>query len=109
MDKEIWVLLIVAAMIPTTSFVAFFAMRLLDSRFQNTYPGLKIFVAGISPSLLIVVVLAVWHYFEYKAYLRGPQEGWMGPLLFLIYGFPYFMLNVLCNFMVAGFFSRQRK
>ena len=85
MGDEIGLPLIVAAIIAITSIVTFFAMRFLDRHMPNTYSLPKIIAAGIFPSLLIVAVLAVWHYFEYQAYLRGPQEGWMGPLLFLIY------------------------
>lgn len=109
MDDEIWVPLIVAAIIVMTSIVTLVAMRFLDRRIPNTRTLPKIIAAGIFPSLLIVAILAVWHYFEYQAYLRGPQEGWMGPLLFLIYGFPYFVMNILCNLMVVGYFSRHDK
>ncbi len=109
MSDEIWLPLIVAAIIAITSVVSFFGIRFLDRRMPIKYSLPKIIVAGIFPSILIVAILAVWHYFEYQAYLRGPREGFMGPLLLLIYGFPYFIINLLCNLFVAGYFRWQSK
>jgi hypothetical protein len=109
MSDETWLWIELAAIVVASCFTAFFAMRGLNKALPNVSSIAKVIAAGILPSLSIVLILIVWDYVDYQEYLKGPQEGRMGPLLFLIYGFPYFILNLLCNLYAAGYAHRQKK
>jgi hypothetical protein len=62
---------------------------------------LKAFLAGILPTMLIIAGLTVWHFQVLEDVRAGRQEGFMSPLVILIYGFPIFFVNLAANFLAA--------
>jgi hypothetical protein len=58
-------------------------------------------IAGILPTLAALIALTLWHFQAEAAYARGPQTGFMSPLVILIYAFPYFALNLVANLYAA--------
>jgi hypothetical protein len=72
---------------------------------------LRVLVAGFAPSMLIVLVLSAWQVqarTEFDQTLHEPGDGFMGPLLFLIYGYPVFLAHLLMNLAVAGWAGRSK-
>jgi hypothetical protein len=106
-ENLMWVTLTVIIIVSTT--VAFFTENFLDRALPLKYALFKIIFAGILPTLLIILFLMAWDYFDYLQYLNGPQEGHMGAVVFLLYGFPYVLLNFLCNLCAAVYSRRQHK
>ena len=59
-------------------------------------------VAGLLPISLIVLALYVWERIERARYeASGSDEGYMGPMLFLLYGYPLVILIVIACFVAA--------
>jgi heme/copper-type cytochrome/quinol oxidase subunit 3 len=109
MSDEFGLILSAIAIIAVCSAVSFFAQRQLEQLFSRFSAGFKFFFAALLPTLLMILILLVWEYYDYQEYLKGPQEGRMGPLLFLIYGFPFFVVNLACNFLAAILATRKNK
>ena len=63
---------------------------------------LKLVFAGLVPTLLIVVALTVWQVIARYQYDHGPNhDGFMGPMVALIYGFPLVLGNLVTNVVFA--------
>jgi hypothetical protein len=107
MGEEVGVILVALALIGVCSSVSFFAKRQLEKLFPRVREELKFFSSALLPTLITVMTLLIWDHYDYQQYLKGPQEGRMGPLLFLIYGFPWFIINLVCNFSAVIHATRQ--
>jgi hypothetical protein len=46
-------------------------------------------------------VLTAWHVQVLPDVRAGKQEGFMSPLVILIYGFPIFLMNLVLNYVVS--------
>lgn len=69
---------------------------------RELHGGAQIFVAGLAPLVLLVTILWVWDRIEraeHAAQGLGPE--YMGPLLLLIYGFPFLIIMVVVDFLAA--------
>jgi hypothetical protein len=82
-----------------TTMLSWFTARWLLGRL----PGVAIAaISGFGPLIIIIAGLALWHFVEFSAYqASGSQDGFMGPLLILLYGFPYFVIMVFLNLAAA--------
>jgi hypothetical protein len=109
MAEEFGLILVAITIIVICSAVSFFAIRQLELLSSSVGAGFKFFFAALLPTLLIILILFVWDHYDYQEYLKGPQVGRMGPLLFLIYGFPFFVINLVCNFLAAIHAIRENK
>jgi len=63
--------------------------------------SLWIAASALLPTMMIVIGLVVWDRFEWHEYLKGPRDGYMSPLVGLIYGFPLVLINLICNTAAA--------
>lgn len=98
--SENLVLAIPLLLIVASAALSRLCMRRLGDRLNF---ALRIMIAGFLPTVLIVLALGIWHYVELAEYrASGSQDGFMGPLLFLIYGFPFFIITVVAGFIAAG-------
>lgn len=88
--------------------VAWLVVDSLNKVWPAHWRWLKVLAAGLLPTLIIVAVLVAWHVYARIEYERGPREGFMSPLLILLYGYPYVLLNIVVSFAVAFRGSRQR-
>ena len=70
--------------------------------------SLWIVVAGLLPTALIIIGLVIWDQIAWREYLKGPREGYMSPLVGLIYGFPWLAANLVGN-MSAAVWSGKRQ
>lgn len=69
---------------------------------RGLHGGAQIFVAGVAPLILLVTILWVWEKVERTAHAaQGLEAEYMGPLLFLVYGFPYLIIMVVADFLAA--------
>jgi hypothetical protein len=109
MADESGLILGAIAIIAVCAAISFFTLRQLEKSLFHLSSGFKFFFAALLPTLLMILILFVWDYYDYQEYLKGPQEGRMGPLLFLIYGFPFFVVNLACNFLAAILATRKNK
>lgn len=98
----------IIATIAISSIMSFAFMKALTKLHSLSNVWLRWLAAGTLPTLLIIACLFVRDHFEYIEYLKGPQEGWMSPLVGLIYGFPYFVANLVINFLAAGYAGHRR-
>jgi hypothetical protein len=80
----------------------FACTRIIDSYFVNWSSRSKGLFAGILPSLIIAFLLAGWHIQATAEYAKEPQNGFMSPLLVLIYGFPLFLAYLIFSLIVAN-------
>jgi hypothetical protein len=80
----------------------FACKKIVDRYFENWSRRSKGLFAGILPSLIIVFLLVGWHIQATAEYAKGPQDGFMSPLLVLIYGFPLFLAYLIFSFIVAN-------
>ena len=63
---------------------------------------LRVAMGTLMPISLIVLTLYVWHVIDYARYEAcGIEEGYMSPLVILLYGFPYIILIVIASFVAA--------
>jgi hypothetical protein len=76
--------------------------RIIDSYLVNWSSRSKLLFAGILPSLIIVLLLVGWHIQATAEYAKGPQNGFMSPLLVLIYGFALVLAYLIFSFIVAN-------
>ena len=83
-------------------------MKLTEKRFRHWSKFLSILFAGIAPSVLIVIVLALLHLWFSAGHSNGADEGFMSPLLVLLYGYPIFLINLGINLLVAYSFSKRK-
>ena len=84
------------------------AARLTRER-TTAYRGLKIIFAGLLPTLFIVFGLAVWEVIARYQYDHGPtHDGFMGPMVGLIYGFTFILGNLITNMIFAVLRGRSR-
>jgi uncharacterized protein YybS (DUF2232 family) len=88
------------------SALSWFVADFLARRTRQRNSILKSAFAGIVPTLLIVLGLAVWDHFAWQEYLKGPRDGYMSPLVGLIYGGFHLFGNLVCN--LASAFWRRR-
>jgi hypothetical protein len=69
----------------------------------------RILIAGFEPTLLIVVALSIWQVVARMEFDRTHHEdGFMGPLVILIYGFPLILGNLCANLAVPAWFGRSK-
>jgi hypothetical protein len=64
--------------------------------------GGRVLAAGIAPMMLLIATLWVWDKVA-RAQLSTmeQQEGYMGPLLLLLYGFPFLVIMLVANVLAA--------
>lgn len=67
------------------------------------------FLGGSAPTILLVVGLIVLDRHERAVYAAGPQDGYMSPLVGLLYGFPFILLNLVLNFVVAHRLAKRAR
>lgn len=83
-----------------TALLSWFIARWLNGRLARFK---SIIIAGFAPVILIILALGIWHFMQLSAYrASGSQEGFMGPLLFLLYGFPYFVMMIAVDLVAAA-------
>lgn len=98
--SEYLILPIAVLLIAASVGLSWFCMRWLGDRLNF---ALRIMIAGFLPTVLIVLAIGIWHYVELAEYrTSGSLDGFMGPLLILIYGFPFFIITVVGGFIAAG-------
>ena len=75
----------------------------------NGSRGLKIAFAGLLPTLLLIVGVWVWEVIARYQYDHGPaHDGFMGPMVGLIYGLPFLLGNLSANMIIAAWRGRSR-
>jgi hypothetical protein len=68
----------------------------------NLPSGVDVLFAGLLPFFLTAIVIMIWHWIERARYVAsGSQEGFMGPGLLLLYGFPIFIIMVVVDILAA--------
>ena len=68
----------------------------------------KLLFAGLVPTLLLVFALAIWQIIARYQYDRGPiHDGFMGPMVGLIYGFRLVLGNLITNMVFAFWRGRS--
>ena len=95
------ILLVVLAPIFGCSLLSFLFITLIKRYFHGRRRLSKILTAGLLPTTILIFALIIWHYIELAAHQKGPQLGYMSPLLLLIYGFPIVVVNLVVNILVA--------
>ena len=104
--NENFVIPAIALLIAATSLLSWFAARWLNGRF---FRPASILIAGFAPVVLIVSAIGIWNQVELSAYrASGSQEGYMGPLLILLYGFPYFVIMVVVDLVAAASAGKRK-
>jgi hypothetical protein len=77
---------------------------LLAKRLGDHLPrAISIVVSGCVPVAMLTLVILIWHEFEYAEYkASGSQDGFMGPLTYIVYGFPVFIAMVVIDLFAAA-------
>ena len=89
---------------------AFFLSRFMRNRFAGISARIKIAVAGLAGVLAPVLYLSIWQAIEVAMReARGDTTEYMGPIVFLIYGFPLFIISSALCFVLAFLGNRQPK
>lgn len=101
-------LLAVLAILAVSGCVVWLVVTILSQAWPASRRWPKVLLAGLTPTLIIIALLSAWHVWARIEYENAPQEGFMSPLLILLYGFPYALLNLAVNFGVALRVSRAR-
>jgi len=87
-------------LISATALLSWFIARWLNGRLARFK---SIIIAGFVPVILSTLALYIWHFVERSAYrASGSQEGFMSPLLFLLYGFLYFVIMIAVDLVAAA-------
>ncbi len=93
-------------LIGATALLSWFIARWLNGRLARFK---SFIIAGSVPVILVTLALGIWHFVELSAYrASGSREGFMGPLLILLYGFPYFVIMIAVD-LVAAALARKPK
>ncbi|MBV7266839.1 hypothetical protein [Erythrobacter ani] len=91
--------------------VAFALGRVLSVRFDRIPDPLKVTVAGLSPTLAVIGYFWIWQKID-LALLQEPPvaEYYMGPMVFLIYGWPILLAVAIASFFFAAhvFYGRKK-
>jgi hypothetical protein len=83
------------------SVVVWIAVKVLNRIGEGWPIWAKVGLAGTLPTLLIIAALTLWHVQVVSDVRAGRQEGFMSPLVILIYGFPIFFVNLALNYLAA--------
>lgn len=96
-----WVLIFIAF----SSLLSVVFARWLDKRSINIGPW-RFLGAGSLPTLLIFVMLAIGHimWLQHQPDEHDPYS----PLMFLMFGFPFVLLNLMANIGAVFVFGRKR-
>ena len=89
------------------SAISWFSAIGLVRRLHSRGRSLWIVTAGLLPTALIIIGLAIWDHFAWQEYLKGPRDGYMSPLVFLLYGFPFLLGNLVMNLAAAAWAGRR--
>lgn len=108
MDEETLVGLVVISVSGLACLITIGLMCLLEKCFPNWWPWVKVALSGLFPTVFIIAALFVWHEIAVAEHSRNPSEGFMSPLLVLLYGFPYVLINLAANIAAANW-ARHRK
>lgn len=85
--------------------LSWFSMNWIGNRWPR---AIKITVSGFVPILLVTLVMAIWHNIEAAEYrVSGSQEPFMGPLVIMVYTFPFFFFMIVVD-LVAAALSKKR-
>jgi hypothetical protein len=103
--SESLILPLAAAFILGSALISWFVGRRLK---QNWPRPLKVLIAGLLPTVTTIVFIGIWHYVELENYREsGSQDGFMGPLVILVYGFPIFLLMLIADLIAAAIASKR--
>jgi hypothetical protein len=100
-SEETSITLALFCILTASVLISWFAKLYSNRHFTNLPAWWLTVIAGTLPTGLMVFGLWIWHLFAYQEYHRGAQGGWMSPLLFLIYGFWFWIPNLAFNVFVA--------
>lgn len=65
--------------------------------------AINIIVSGCVPIAVLTLIIFIWHELEYAEYkASGSQDGFMGPLTFVVYGFPVFVAMLVIDLVAAA-------
>lgn len=91
---------ILALLLAASAGISWGLMRWLHR--YNWPVAVKIMFSGLLPFAITVVTILFWDSVERAAYdARGLDEGFMGPGVFLIYGFPYLIAMVIADVLAT--------
>jgi hypothetical protein len=105
-DKTI--ILLALAIIALSAASSWFSMRVVERRYSHRRRSVNIFIAGVIPLLVAVILLVAWDIVLQVRYPVEGSNGNMSPLILLIYGYPYFALMLLGCFATASRVKRAQ-
>ena len=89
---------------------AYFLARLLGKRATGMPNALKVFIAGLAGVIAPIVYLWVLQTVDVALReARGDTSDYMGPMVLLIYGFPFFVISSILSFVLAYFGARRAR
>ena len=90
--------------------VAYALGRVLSVRFDRISDALKVTVAGLSPTFAVIGYFWIWQKIDFAQHqaTRG-DDGYMGPMVFLIYGWPIVLALAIASFFFAAHIFYDRK
>lgn len=83
----------------------------MSVRFGRIPDLLKVTVAGLSPTFAVIGYFWIWQKLDFAQHqaTRG-DEGYMGPMVFLIFGWPILLAVAFASFFFAAhtFYGRKK-
>jgi chromate transport protein ChrA len=96
-------ILIGLALVLPSLLVTWLLSRILN-RYNRTIAGIfKLLAAGFAPTFLLIFILWVW-----DSQIDYSSHDQMSPLVFLVYGFPLVLMNLVGNLVAAAMFNHSR-
>lgn len=65
-------------------------------------------LAGVLPTAAVIAALTVWHFVAKREFVPNPKHGFLSPLFILNFVYPYVLMNLLLNLVVAFRFGRGK-
>jgi hypothetical protein len=88
-------------LVALSSAVSFGIGRWLANRSQTKGGTGKLMLAALTPTIMIIAGIIVWQLIDEAMLPPERRVEYMGPLLLLIYGFPWFIVNLVVNVLAA--------
>ena len=89
-----------AVAIAISAVVSWFLAKWLGAHFPR---AVSIIVSGCLPAAVLTLIIFIWHEFQYAEYkASGSQDGFMGSLTFIVYGFPIFLAMLVIDLFTAA-------
>ena len=98
-----WIPLIVAPIM--LSFAsAFFGGRALKRSATNVPAALRFVLANLFPVILVLAYFWIFQQIDFAIHrANGGSDEYMGPMTFLVYGYPIFALTFIISFLLASY------